>query len=231
MTTEPCLDAASLVAALHKAYGGGPDGIIFDCDGVLVDSGPSNVRYYNLLREGLGLPPITPEQERYVHMSTAEQAIDAIIPLSLRPALREVARTISYARDIMPLLTPFEGLRELLDACREHGLRLGVHTNRFDTMPQLLEHCGLTGYFDPVITAAVAPAQTRSRRNPHGARPVGDARGAARWFLGDSPTDRDAAGAAGVPFLAFRNPDLSTSGCCCSYDDMLVALETVWKAR
>ena len=95
MTTEPCLDAASLVAALHKAYGGGPDGIIFDCDGVLVDSGPSNVRYYNLLREGLGLPPITPEQERYVHMSTAEQAIDAIIPLSLRPALREVARTIS----------------------------------------------------------------------------------------------------------------------------------------
>ena len=58
MTTEPCLDAASLVAALHKAYGGGPDGIIFDCDGVLVDSGPPNIRYYNLLREGLGLPAI-----------------------------------------------------------------------------------------------------------------------------------------------------------------------------
>ncbi len=230
MNTEPCLDAASLVAALHKAYGGGPDGIIFDCDGVLVDSGPSNVRYYNLLREGLGLPPITPEQERYVHMSTAEQAIDAIIPLSLRPALREVARTISYARDIMPLLTPFEGLRELLDACREHGLRLGVHTNRFDTMPQLLEHCGLTGYFDPVITAAVAPAKP----DPAGTRMVLDQWGmpAGRaLFLGDSPTDRDAAGAAGVPFLAFRNPDLSTSGCCCSYDDMLVALETVWKAR
>lgn len=229
MNTEACLNVASLVDTFRKIYGGGPDGIIFDCDGVLVDSGPSNIRYYNLLRTGLGLPPMSPEQERYVHMSTAEQAIDAIIPRSLRPALRDVVRRISYSRDIMPLLKPFEGLRELLDACRERGLRLGVHTNRFDTMPLLLEHCELTGYFDPVITAAEAPAKP----DPAGARMV-----LARWgmpagralFLGDSTTDRDAAGGAGVPFLAFRNPDLSSLGCCCAYADMLAALETVWEA-
>lgn len=230
MSEDPCLNAATLIATLYKVYGGGPDGIIFDCDGVLVDSGSSNIRYYNLLRQGLGLPPISPEQERYVHMSTAEQAINAIIPAALRPALRDVARGISYSREILPLLAPFEGLRDLLDACREHGLLLGVHTNRFDTMPELLKHCGLDGYFDPVITAAVAPAKP----DPAGTRMILDQWGVPAGrvlFLGDSPTDRDASGGAGVPFLSFRNPDLSPLGRCCAYDDLLTALETVWETR
>ena len=230
MSNEPCLSVATLIANLYKVYGGAPDGIIFDCDGVLVDSGPANIRYYNLLRQGLRLPPISPEQERYVHMSTAEQAISAIIPAILRPALRDVIQRISYDRDILPLLAPFEGLRELLDACREHGLRLGVHTNRFDSMPPLLEHCGLTVYFEPVITAAVAPAKP----DPAGTRMILD-----QWelpaervlFLGDSSTDRDAAGGAGVPFLAFRSPDLSPLGCCCTHTDLLTALETIWESR
>lgn len=230
MSNEPCLDVASLVAHLYQTYGGGPDGIIFDCDGVLVDSGPANIHYYNLLRQELRLPPISPEQERYVHMSTAEQAINAIIPAGLRPALRDVVQNISYNRDILPLLAPFEGLRELLDACREHGLRMGVHTNRFDSMPPLLDSCGLTGYFDPIVTAAVAPAKP----DPSGTRMILDQWGLPAdrvLFLGDSPTDRDAAKVAGVPFLAFRTPELSPSGCCRSHGDVLTALETVWKSR
>lgn len=229
MTAEhqPCLSVASLVASLYKAFGGSPDGIIFDCDGVLVDSGPANIHYYNLLRQGVGLPPITPEQERYVQMSTAQQAVDAIIPPALRSALREVTRGISYATDILPLLAPFEGLDELLEACRARGLRLGVDTNRLDGMPALLDKCGLNGVFEPVITAAVVPPKP----DPAGIRLILE-----QWkmpaarvlFLGDSTTDRDAAAAVGVPFLAFRNPDLSPMGCCCSYDELLTALETVW---
>ena len=38
-------------------------GVIFDCDGVLVDSRDANRMYYNLIREGIGMLPITPEEE------------------------------------------------------------------------------------------------------------------------------------------------------------------------
>lgn len=230
MSASSCLDAAGLAAVLSRARAGGPDGIIFDCDGVLVDSAPTNIRYYNLLRGRLGLPPMSPEQERYVHMSTAEQAFDAIIPPPLRPALREAARSVSYTRDILPLVQMFDGLRELLDACRDRGLRLGIHTNRYGTMPELLEHCGLTEYFDPVITVALAPAKP----DPTGTRML-----LAHWgipaaralFVGDSTTDRDAAQAAGVPFVAFRNDELSPLGCCRAYSDLLAALRIVWEKK
>lgn len=228
MSAHSCLNAASLAGTLSRFYERGPDGIIFDCDGVLVDSAPTNIRYYNLLRERLGLPPMSEEQERYVHMSTVAQAIDAIIPAPLRPALREVSASVSYTRDILPMVKPFDGLRELLEACRQRGVRLGVHTNRMGTMPELLAHCDLTGYFDPVITVALAQPK------PH---PEGTLLVLERWglpperalFIGDSTTDRDAAQAAGVPFLAFRTDNLSPLGCCCVYSDLLLALRTLWE--
>lgn len=221
-----CLDAARLTDFLRRTFGESPEGVIFDCDGVLVDSCAANVRYYNLVREGLGLPPITPDQERYVQMSTAEQALDAIIPKALRPALREVAARISYRRDILPLLRPSGGLRELLDACRSRGIRLGVHTNRLDGMGDLLEKCDLEGMFDPVITAACG----HPKPDPHGTLLI-----VRQWalppdrllFVGDSTTDRDAAAAAGVPFLAYRNPDLTPMGCCCAFDDLRAALSSL----
>ncbi|MCH5277972.1 MAG: HAD-IA family hydrolase [Desulfovibrionaceae bacterium] len=226
---DACLDATALAGILSRLYERGPDGIIFDCDGVLVDSAPTNIHYYNLLRERLGLPPMSEEQERYVHMSTVAQAIEAIIPAPMRPALREVSASVSYTRDILPLVTPFEGLRELLDACRGQGLRLGVHTNRLSTMPELLAHCDFTEYFDPVITVA------RAQPKPH---PEGTLLVLEHWgmpperalFVGDSSTDRDAARAAGVPFLAFRADDLSPQGCCCAYRDLLAALRSLWAA-
>lgn len=48
-----------------------------------------------------------------MQMSTAQQAIDAIIPAPLMPALRDVTRRISYRRDIVPMLRPTEGIHRL----------------------------------------------------------------------------------------------------------------------
>lgn len=83
------------------------------------------MHYYNLLRRELGLPLLTKEQEHYVQMSTAQQAIDAIIPAPLMPALRDVTRRISYRRDIVPMLRPTEGIHRLLQRCRDLGIPHG----------------------------------------------------------------------------------------------------------
>ena len=36
--------------------------IIFDCDGVLIDSFDANMRYYSRIKEQLGLSPLTEER-------------------------------------------------------------------------------------------------------------------------------------------------------------------------
>lgn len=221
------LSVPALARHLSALYATGPEGIIFDCDGVLVDSSTANIYYYNLLREGVGLPPISPEQERYVHMSTSQQAIEAIIPPALRPALREVTRRISYQRDIQPLMTPSEGLIDFLDLCKSRDMLLAVHTNRQNGMASFLEQCGLSSYFDPVVTAAMAPPKP----DPEGTRYI-----LRNWnmppqkllFVGDSSTDKDAAEGAQVPFLAFRALGLSPHGYCNSFQDLRTAMQQLW---
>ena len=47
---------------MGKLFPHGLTGIIFDCDGVMVDSRDVNIGYYNLLLREVGKPPITPEQ-------------------------------------------------------------------------------------------------------------------------------------------------------------------------
>lgn len=216
--------ADELAAWIISACGGRPKGIIFDCDGVIIDSATANVHYYNLLRRELGLPLLTPEQEHYVQMSTAQQAIEAIIPAPLMPALREVTRRISYRRDIVPMLRPTEGIHKLLEHCRALGLRMGVHTNRRDGMGDVIKNCRFEGFFDPVVTVARA----QPKPDPDGAFQVlreWNVSAREALFVGDSSTDRDAARGAGIPFLPYRNPHLETPGFCRDFADLETALE------
>ncbi len=50
--------------------------IIYDCDGVLIDSRESNRAFYNHILARFGLPPLTEAQLEVVHVSTAQGAID-----------------------------------------------------------------------------------------------------------------------------------------------------------
>ena len=89
-------------------------GVIFDCDGVLVDSRDANRMYYNLIREGIGMLPITPEEEDYVHMHAVGECLDRIIPAERRQEAEDVRRNLDY-RDIFPFIFLEDGLVALLD--------------------------------------------------------------------------------------------------------------------
>lgn len=52
----------TLASLLERTFPAGLSGLIFDCDGVMVDSRDVNIGYYNLLLREVGKPPITPEQ-------------------------------------------------------------------------------------------------------------------------------------------------------------------------
>lgn len=85
----------TLASLLERTFPAGLSGLIFDCDGVMVDSRDVNIGYYNLLLREVGKPPITPEQAGYVQMSTAKEALEYIFSpeeLKLCRPLRSVTR-------------------------------------------------------------------------------------------------------------------------------------------
>ena len=204
------LSASELAHWFSDAFHGLPLGIIFDCDGVVIDSREANITYYNYLREYLGLPKLTREQEDFVQAATVYQAMDAIFPKPLQPLLRDAARHISYIRDIMPHIGCYTGLHEVLDFCRSLDLRLAMNTNRTDGMDMLLDNCRLRGYFDPIVLASDV---SRPKPSPEGALLI-----LKTWnfapktvlFIGDSASDKGAAEGAGIPFLCFQTEGLAS---------------------
>ena len=79
---------------MGKLFPHGLTGIIFDCDGVMIDSRAANAIFYNKVLAALGLPPLTPEQDAYTFMATARQALEYIVPPEMHQRMYEVVRTV-----------------------------------------------------------------------------------------------------------------------------------------
>lgn len=215
MACDDCLKFDFLVDFIERKCHGVPKGLIFDCDGVLVDSVEANMKFYNLIREKLGLPELNAEQREYCQMSTGPQALDYITPLALRSQLQTIIQEVSYARDIEPMIQASENLIPFLKAVTGKFF-LGIHTNRTGPIDNMLNRLGMGGYFDPIMTARYCDP-----------KPSGD--GAVKilkqWgiepheaiFMGDSIMDMRAAQNAKIPFLSYRNEKLMEDGTCCDY--------------
>lgn len=184
-------------------------GLIFDVDGVLFNSRTSNIEFYNLIRRAVGLPLLTPEEENFCHMASSEEVLTRTIPEELRYAAVEAAEAINYQEKIQPLLTLEEGVLEALYWLEHWRVPMAVCTNRTNSVSGLLHAFGLEKFFPIVMTAQSHPPKP----DPGGLLAILDA-----WnippravaFLGDSKVDEQAAKSAGIPFWAFRNPELTT---------------------
>ena len=200
-------------------------GVVFDCDGVLIDSRGANMAYYNKIREIGGLGPMSPEEEEYAHMHSTRESLFRLFPPEMHGRLKEFAQGVDYTRDILPMVHPQPGLHACLDSLLAHGLRLAVFTNRGGGMGAVLDTFNLRPYFKPVMTVEDVKAKPA---------PDGLLRIAESWkrppedlvFVGDSLLDALAAEAAGAYFLAYRNPRLQAQG----HVDSLAELEQALRA-
>lgn len=189
---------------------GAVKGLIFDCDGVLLNSRLANISFYNQLRRKAALPPLTPAEEEYVHMSTYEQALDFILKGSDRSRVSGYLDEMEDSFDYYDLLKVEDGLTPLLDWLADAGFRLGICTNRLSPLDAFLARFGLDKYFNPM--------QTASNSTPKPS-PDGLFKAVAAWrlspsevaYIGDSKVDELAAKAAGMPFWAFKNLDLEAA--------------------
>lgn len=185
--------------------------LIFDLDGVIVDSEPLHFRSDLLTFSDYGLSPAEGELERYVGVSCPEMWAELIrlhgIPDTLEGVLaRHAAHKAGLLREERPAAIP--GALELLEAARREGLKTAVASSspRY-FIEAVLRGLGIFGRFDAVVSAEEV---ARSKPSP-------DVFLRAAELLGVSPADclvvEDsahgvrAAKTAGMRCVGFLNPN------------------------
>lgn len=185
-----------------------PKVVAFDCDGVMFDSAEANRAYYNHLLNHVHLPAMTPEQLAYVHMHTVHESLDYLIRDEAdRDAAHAYRRQLSYLpflkyMQIEPDLVP------LLKTLRPR-FKTAVATNRTDTMDHVLADNHIKHLFDLVVCALDVQSP---KPHPEALFKVADHFAVSPeevLYVGDSQVDEMAAKAAEIPFVAYRNPDLT----------------------
>ena len=183
--------------------------VAFDCDGVLFDTEEANWAYYNHLLKHFGRPTMTPEQFAYAHQHTLNESIAYLFKdKEAVAAVYDYRQTMDYGAylkllkvepDLVPLLTKIRA-----------KLKTAIATNRSDTMNRLLAEFALTEYFDLVVTSFDI---RRPKPYPDALLKIldhFDIEAHQALYVGDSQVDVEAARAAEIPFVAFRNETLPT---------------------
>lgn len=182
-------------------------GVIFDCDGVLFESRAANLAYYNTVLAEFGAAPISAadtELARICHTAASPEVFAALLAPQQVPRALELAGSLDY-RNFIPHMTPEPGLEAVLEALAVE-LPLAVATNRGTSMPEILRHFSLSGYFRTVVTSRdVARPKPAPDMLELAAARLGLA-AEELLFVGDSELDRGAAAAAGIRFVGYKAP-------------------------
>ncbi|MCH7805892.1 MAG: HAD-IA family hydrolase [Proteobacteria bacterium] len=179
--------------------------VIFDLDGTLVDTAPDLLATLNVLLGELGRRPLTlPEIKSAIGLG-AKALLRNGANLTGEPLSEDQIEALFvkyiayYSAHIADHTTPFPGAVEVLEACREAGVKLAVCTNKLDSLShQVLAALRLDGYFDAVIGSDTLGVQ---KPDPETVLEILRRTGASpekTLFVGDSQTDLETARAAGV---------------------------------
>lgn len=181
--------------------------VVFDCDGVLFDSKDANVRFYTHVLERVGRPPVTREQEEFIHMHPVQVSLSYLLG---NGALFQAAWTYCQNIDFSAFnryLVPEPGLTELFEGLKRSH-RIAMATNRTVSTRQVLNHFGLEDYFDLVVSASDV---ANPKPHPECMLRILEAFGVSPsqvLYVGDSVVDEELALATGVFFAAYKNPKL-----------------------
>jgi phosphoglycolate phosphatase len=183
--------------------------IIYDCDGVLIDSRRSNAAFYNHILAHFGRPPLSAAQLDVVHVSTAQAAVDYLFQGDPRRAEAQAYQRHINNEPFLALIRLEPHIREALELLRPAYLT-AIASNRGKSLPLLLRHFGLEDRFDLTVSCydVTSPKPhpeclwkilAHFRLDP-----------AAALYIGDAAVDQAVAAAAGVSFVAYKNPHLTT---------------------
>ena len=178
-----------------------PGALLFDLDGVLVESDEVWFRVLNGVAEELGYPAVSREEFLAADGQGIEADVERWYP---KHSIETIERL--YAQHFPRNLehsAPMQGVPELFAELRERAIPTAVVTNTPNPIATwVVRHVGATP--DQVVGGTDVP---HSKPSPdivlEACRRLSVAAGAA-WLLGDSRYDKEAAEAAGARFVGFR---------------------------
>ncbi len=197
------------------------DLVIFDCDGVLIDSWDAYQSFFARIRNRLGLAPLTPEQQELVFMYSLEEGVRRFFPPETHDEALLRVKALSW-EELGCRVSLEPGVVRLLRALKQSGKRVALDTNAQAGIRQVLERFGLLGYFDMMVTSDDVPAP---KPDPQGAMKIlnrFDVPTARTVFVGDSKADEHTARRLGIPFWSYCNPDLAAHRYLTDFSQVLV---------
>ncbi|MDT9598438.1 phosphoglycolate phosphatase [Sphingosinicella rhizophila] len=182
------------------------DTVIFDLDGTLADTAFDLAAALNhaLTRMGREAVP-TPSVQRLIGhgarallrrgLAATGEANEDLVEQGMPLFLDFYATNICVGTKIYP------DLESALDALRARGLRIGICTNKLESLTmKLVEALGWQDRFDAIVCGDTLPVR---KPDPAPLREaIARAGGQSGILVGDSITDADTARAAGLPFVA-----------------------------
>lgn len=197
--------------------------VIYDCDGVLIDSSQANQAFYNDILAQFGLPPLTSEQWAYVKPLTAPDALTWLFQdTPWLAAAHEHQQSVDNA-PYLPLIKVEPGLEETLASLRPQ-YRTAIATNRGKSLIPVLKHCGLEAFFDFIVSSLDVQKPKPHPECLHRILQHFKISPAEACYIGDSDLDREVAARAGVTFGAYRNPSLEAAFHLKNHTDLLALL-------
>jgi len=181
------------------------DLVIFDCDGVILDSREANRAYYNTILERFGRRLMNDKELSFVHMHTAEESVEYLFKddIAIQKDALIYARTLDYTY-FLDYLTVEPGIEDAIRSVRP-PLLTAVFTNRSTTMSKIIKIFGLDRWFDIVVCALDVSSP---KPDPEGMFKILDILGVEKdrtVYIGDSVIDEIVAYRAGIPLIAYKN--------------------------
>jgi HAD superfamily hydrolase (TIGR01509 family) len=184
--------------------------IIYDCDGVLIDSSLANQAFYNHILGHFGLAPLSPEQWAYVKPLAAPDALTWLFQGTPWLAAAQQYEKKMDNTSFLPLIRLEPGIRKTLAWLRPH-YRLAIATNRGKSLIPVLRHFGLADFFDFTVSSLEVKHPKPHPECLHLVLRHFDLPPPQACYLGDSDLDREVSARAGVIFGAYRNPALKAA--------------------
>jgi len=138
-----------------------PEAVIFDMDGVLIDSEPIHIEIERKLFDKLGIAVSTEIHRNYLGTAADYMYQDLKMRFGLSGSVSELLQfdddfRCDYFRQLKDL-TLNGGVLNLIREIRQAGLKLGVATSSSPALAAiLLERCDIRSFFDVVVTTSEA---------------------------------------------------------------------------
>lgn len=182
-----------------------PQAIVCDFDYTLADSSPGIIACANEALHGLGLPLATPARIRATIGLSLAQTLTALTGITDPARAAEFTkRFVAHADQVMHAhTTMYPWVPETIDRLRARGVRLGIVSSKYRyRIERILTEQNLAASFDVIIGGEDV---THPKPDPAGLLLAVERLRVAPTqvlYVGDHPVDAEAAGRAGIAFMA-----------------------------